>query len=215
MSTPDQGYGDCVFTLLLGHPNSLVGGALASVLSAAPDLQVVAELDQGDAVPMLAARERAQIAVLAADLPGSTSVGELCRTLQRELPRCRPLVLLERDSSPTLARSLIALTPWLGLVATDTGPTDLVSAVRRLGRGERVLDNGFAEAAQAGRTNPLTQRERDILRLTRYGAPPKEIATKLGMKVGTVRNHLIRTVIKTGARTRLEATHLAQEAGWI
>jgi two-component system response regulator DesR len=84
-----------------------------------------------------------------------------------------------------------------------------------LARGEPVLDVELAVAALTAKDNPLTDRELDVLRLARNGAPTKEIASNLYLSAGTVRNHLARIVLKTGARTRQDAIRIAQDAGWI
>jgi two-component system response regulator DesR len=204
-----------VIRVLLGARDTLFCGALAAVLASQADLRVVAELARTDEVPAAANRHRPEVAVLDGRLPGTVTIGELCRSLRRTSPECRPLVLLDRGGTGALGRSLTSLAPWLGLLATDAVPADLVEGVRQLTRGEQLVDAGLAAAARAARENPLTDRECDILRLIRYGAPPKEIAGKLDLSVGTVRNHLSRSVAKTGARTRLDATRIAQDAGWI
>jgi two-component system response regulator DesR len=78
-----------------------------------------------------------------------------------------------------------------------------------------VLDTEVAVAALTAGDNPLTDREREVLRLALDGAPAKEIAKNLYLSTGTVRNYLSRILDKTGARTRIEAIRIAQEAGWI
>jgi two-component system, NarL family, response regulator DesR len=205
-----------VIRVLLGQRGTLFRGALAAVLSSQRDLLVVAELADVDFALEAAARERPQVAVLDGALPGATTVVGLCRRLHQCLPACRPLVLLDRAASAGLSRSLIPLAPWLGLLATDGTPRELVQAVRGLAKGEAVLDAGLAAAAEeAVADNPLTERECEVLRLTRYGAPTKEIAKRLDLRVGTVRNYLSRGLTKTGARTPLEAIRIALAAGWI
>jgi two-component system response regulator DesR len=200
---------------MLGRQDGLVRGALAAVLSSEPGLTVVAELADGDQLLAAAAKERPDIAVLDASLPGTATVGELCQALRGRSPACRPLVLLDPDSGAGLGRSLAPLAPWLGLLATEAAPVELVAAVRRLARGGRVVDGRLATAARPAAENPLTARECQVLRLTRGGAPTKEIARRLGLRVGTVRNYVSRSLAKTGGRTVLEATRVAQDAGWI
>jgi len=204
-----------VIRVLLGQRGTLFRSALAAVLSGQPDLRVVAELANLDDVPATAARDRPRVAVLDGELPGAATVAAVCRDLRQAVPACRPLVVLDRGSAGGPSRQLLPLAPWLGLIDTDAAPADLVLAVRRLARGERVLDPGIAAAAQVAARNPLTERESEVLRLTRYGAPTKEIARRLDLRVGTVRNYLSRGLVKTGARTPLEATRIAHDAGWI
>jgi two-component system response regulator DesR len=200
---------------MLGRQDGLVRGALAAVLSSEPGLIVVAELADGDQLLAAAAQDRPDVAVFDDSLPGTATVGELCQALRGRSPACRPLVLLDPGSGTGLGPSLAPLAPWLGLLATDAAPADLVAAVQRLARGGRVVDGRLATAAQPAAENPLTARECQVLRLTRGGAPPKEIARRLALRIGTVRNYLSRSLAKTGGRTVLEATRVAQDAGWI
>lgn len=201
--------------VLLGQRGTLFRSALASVLSGQRDLQVVAELDALDDVLAATLQQRPRIAVLDGGLPGAATIAEVCRSLHQAVPACRPLVVLDRRSGAGPGRALTPLGPWLGLLATDAAPADLIQAVRRMAHGGRVLDPWLAAAARAAARNPLTERECEVLRLTQYGAPTKEIAKRLDLRVGTVRNYLSRGLTKTGARTPLEATRIAHDAGWI
>jgi two-component system, NarL family, response regulator DesR len=101
------------------------------------------------------------------------------------------------------------------LIATETSPAQLIENVRRMVRGETVLDIGLAVAALTSPGNPLTHRECQILKLVAAGTPVKDIAAQIFLTAGTVRNYLSRIVTKTGARTRIEAIRIAQRAGWI
>jgi two-component system response regulator DesR len=203
-----------VIRVLLGQRGTLFRSALAAVLSDQPDLSVVAELSNLDELPGAATRERPRVAVLDGGLPGAATIGEACRALHEAAPACRPLVVLDRGAAGP-SRRLVPLAPWLGLLTTDVAPTQLILAVRRLACGLRVLDPDLAAAARMAGRNPLTERECEVLRLTQHGAPTKEIARRLDLRVGTVRNYLSRGLAKTGARTPLEAIRIAHDAGWI
>lgn len=197
--------------VLLGHRGALLREALCTVLSRETDLEVVAELARGDDVLRAALRQRAQVAVLDALLPDHVDVHALCQTL----PKLGVLMLLDRYSSDGASLSLARLAPRVGLIATDASLVDLIEAVRHMARGEPVLDTELAVAALTAEENPLTDRERDVLRLAMTGAPPQDIARSLFLSPGTVRNYLSRILVKTGARTRIEAIRIAQDAGWI
>jgi two-component system response regulator DesR len=200
--------------ILLGREGRVWREALAAVLSQEEDLEVVAELDQTDEVSVVAARRQPEAVVLDHALPGSLTVPDLCEKLGVVAPGCAVLVLMDRPGgalSPALAR----LAPRVGVLATDATPCRLIESVRQLVRGEPVLDAKVAVAALTARENPLTDREREVLRLAADGAPAKEIATKLYLSAGTVRNYLSRVITKTGARSRIEAIRIAHESGWI
>ena len=201
--------------VLLGQTGTLVREALATVLSQEEDLVVVARAAGRDDVVPLALRERPDVAVLDFALPGAVSLTDLCLSLHAVLPTCGVLVMLDPSSSAGAGADLARLTPRVGLIAVDSSPADLIDGVRRVARGEPVLDAEVAVAALTAEDNPLTDRERDVLRLARGGAPAKEIARKLSLSTGTVRNYLSRIVTKTGARTHIEAIRRAQDAGWI
>lgn len=195
--------------VVLGHRGALLRGALAAVLSKEEDLQVVGELDHADAV--LGAADRAEVLVLDAQLPGRERIEDVCR----ELDAPAVLVLVERDSTPAASLGLVRLAPRVGVLATDASPDELVDAVRRLAEGLPVLDVELAVAALRAGENPLTGRECEVLRLVTTGATAQEIAHRLCLSAGTVRNYLSHILAKTGARSRIEAVRKAEEAGWI
>jgi two-component system response regulator DesR len=193
----------------------LLREALSTVMAAADDLQVVAALSQADEVLPAARREHPHVAVLDVALPGPVAVTELCPQLCAALPACGVLILLDRHSGTGIGRSLARLAPRVGFLGTETSPTDLVESVRQMARGEPVMDAEVAVAVLTAGENPLTDRECEVLRMALDGAPAKEIAQKLYLSAGTVRNYLSRILTKTGARTRIEAIRIARDAGWI
>ncbi|WP_173052533.1 response regulator transcription factor [Phytohabitans houttuyneae] len=184
-------------------------------MTAEDDLEVVAELSRSDEVLPIARRDHPHVAVLDIALPGPVAVTELCPTLCDAVPTCGVLILLDRQAGAGVGRSLARLAPRVGFLGAETSPYDLVESVRQLARGEPVLDAEVAVAALTASENPLTDRECEVLRMALDGAPAKEIAQKLYLSAGTVRNYLSRILAKTGARTRIEAIRIAQDAGWI
>jgi two-component system, NarL family, response regulator DesR len=133
----------------------------------------------------------------------------------RALPARGVLVLVDREQVLGASLQLARQAPRVGLIATDASPAELVDAVRHIARGEPVLDAGLAVAALTAEVNPLTGREQEVLQLASTGATTREIARRLSLSTGTVRNYLSRILAKTEARTRIEAVRIAQEAGWI
>jgi len=197
--------------ILLGYHGALVRSALAEVLSGQDDLTVVGELARADDVPAVAPRARAHIAVLDIMLPGTVRVSELCTTLLE----CPVLVVLDRRSCARFGRSLAQLAPRVGLISTDATTAGLVRSVRRLVGGEAVLDPELALMVLRPAHPMLTERECEVLRCAANGMTAKEIATSMCLSAGTVRNYLSRILAKLGARTRIEAIRIAQDAGLI
>ncbi len=182
------------------------------VLSRESDLNVVAEFERADEVLEVPA-EGPEVVVLDPLLPGEIGIMELCCRLGGH----PVLMLIERDDgeSTSLALSVVKQSPTVGVIATDVSPEDLVIAVREVAEGRPVLDPSLALAALRAGGNPLTERECEILRLIRTGATAQEVAHALSLSAGTIRNYLSRILTKTDARSRIEAIHKAQDAGWI
>jgi two-component system response regulator DesR len=188
---------------------------LAAVLDQGKDIDVIGEVATAEEVLVTVGRARPDVVVVDAGLPGEPAVAGLCRELPRAAPGCRALVMLDLPADTAVGAELALLVPRVGLLAIDASPDDLVTGARQLARGEPVLDSQVALAAVTAADNPLTDREQEVLRLVVAGAPAKEIATRLFLSPGTVRNYLARIVTKTGGRTRIDAIRIARHSGWI
>jgi two-component system response regulator DesR len=202
-------------TVLLGLTWRLFCEALAATLASEKDIDVVASAHTTDETFARARARLPDIAVLDASLPGTDDIQTLCQALCDALPRCGVLVVVDRRANPAVGAALLRLAPRVGVVGTDGTPADLAEAVRQMARGDIVLDVNVAVAALTAEHSPLTEREREVLRLASDGLPTKEIARHLHLSAGTVRNCLSRVLAKTGSRTRIEAMRTAQEAGWL
>lgn len=200
--------------VVLGQKGALVRAALVAILSQERDIDVIADLANRDDLLTVARRQRPDVVVLDRSMLYGDSPRGLCGALCRPPSGCSVLIMLDRDARG-VSRALARLAPKVGLIATEASPVDLVDAVRRLARGRPVLDVDLAVAALTAGENPLTERERDVLRLAVDGASAKEIARDLHLSAGTVRNYLSRTLTKTGGRNRIQAIRIAQDAGWI
>jgi two-component system, NarL family, response regulator DesR len=201
--------------VLLALKDGLWRGVLAEVVDRQQDMKVVAELGSADQIVPTAARERPDVALIERALPGAAGAEKLCIDLIRALPGCGVLMLLDRPQYGDIRDLVAQLGARVGFTVTDVSPGRLLDDVRQVAQGKPVIDIEVAVAAMAAAGNPLTCRERDVLRRALSGAPAKEIAAELYLSTGTVRNYLSRIVNKTGARTRIEAIRIAQESGWI
>lgn len=206
--------------ILLAHRGGLVRGALAFVLGAEDDIEVVGQTDRFEDLVDTVLAHHPDVTVLDLDLlpgnPGRWPGGLPCLwALNHTLPGCRVLVLAEaRRAAAALGAMIARPVPGLGFVATNGPPGRLVAGVRRAAAGEPVVDPELVVHALRTRS-PLTPRETQVLCVAAAGTPVGEIAELLQMSPGTVRNHLSRVLGKTGARTRIEAVRIAQDAGWI
>jgi two-component system, NarL family, response regulator DesR len=198
--------------ILLAEDMHLIRGALVALLDLEPDIEVVAEVDNGDEILPAALRHRPDVAVIDIDLPGIDGL-TAAEQLHGELPHCRTLILTSLGRPGTLRRALAAHVS--GFILKDAPPDRLAEAVRGVAAGRRVIDSQLAVATWDSRENPLSRREIEVLRMAAKGADPGEIAARLYLSLGTVRNYLTTIVMKLGARNRVDAIRIAQEAGWI
>jgi two-component system, NarL family, response regulator DesR len=198
---------------LLVLEGRLVRGALAYLLSAQPDMEVIGELDEDAEVEAAITAKRPDVTVVDLDIVRIRDLHRVCAGGD-EPRRSRILALLERRQAGQMATLMARHRNEIGFVGMDACPQRVIDSVRRLARGETVLDSGLVAAA-LGTDSPLTVREYEVLKTAAEGLPVREIATKFGLSPGTVRNHLSRIVAKTGALNRVQAVKKAREFGWI
>ena len=192
--------------VLLVEPMNLLRGALVAALSLEDDLTVAADLATLAEVPGMARAVHPDVAVISAGLLEDTALDQL-------LPGCG-ILLLAGDGSPgRLGQALKGRVR--GFVHTQAAPCELVAGIRQAARGEKVLDARLAVAVLAAPRNPLSPRELAVLNAAASGAPHCEVASRLHLTVGTVRNYVSAILRKTGARNRLEAVRIAESAGWL
>jgi two-component system response regulator DesR len=198
--------------VLLAEDMRMLREALVGVLNLADDIEVVAAVEAGDAIVPTALRTRPNVAVLDIELPGLDGISAAAQ-LHQWLPDCRTLILTGVGRPGLLRRAQSAHVA--GFMVKDARPEDLLDAIRVVATGGRVIDPQLAFAALDAAGNPLTERENDVLRLTASGAEQAEVAARLGLSSGTVRNYLATAVAKLGARNRVDAIRIASEAGWL
>lgn len=198
--------------VLLAEDQAMVRGALSALLSREQDIEVVAEVARGDAVVEAAIAHQPDIALLDIEMPGGDGL-LAARALQKALPTCRSVILTTFGRSGYLRRAMES--GAVGFLLKDAPASELAKALRRVMHGERVVDPDLALSALSEGNNPLTSRERDVLSAALFGASLAEIAARLVLSEGTVRNHLSTAMQKLGAQNRMEAARLAEQKGWL
>lgn len=198
--------------ILLAEDQGMVRGALASLLNLEPDIEVVGQVPGGDQVVTEALRLEPDVALLDIEMPGLDGLAA-AEALRHAVPACRVLILTTFGRPGYLRRAMDAGAS--GFLVKD-GPVELLAdAIRRILAGERVIDPKLAVAALSTGDNPLSPRERDVLRASADGSTATDIARRLHLSEGTVRNYLSSAIQKTNARNRLEAVTTATENGWL
>jgi len=201
-----------VIRILLVEPMTLLRGALSAMLSQEDDFEVVADLGALDQALDMARAAPPDVAVVNIALLAGDGLNTISR-LVAEQPGCATLALACPDESGLLNRAFDRRID--GVVSTQAPPCELVGGIRRLVRGERVIDAGLAVAMVAAPRSPLSPRELSVLSVAASGVPSTEVAAELHLSTGTVRNYISAILRKTGARNRLEAVRLAEGAGWF
>ncbi|APH01135.1 two-component system response regulator [Janibacter indicus] len=198
--------------VLLADDQALVRGAMAALLGLEGDLEIVAEVGAGDEVVPAALRTRPDVAVLDIEMPGLDGISAAAELTTR-LPSTRVLVVTTFGRPGYLRRALEAGAS--GFVVKDTPSDELAEAVRTVARGGRVIDPMLATEVVVGGPNPLTEREREVLAVALDGRSAADIAARVHLSPGTVRNHLSSAIGKTGTSNRVEAARRAQDLGWL
>ncbi|MGA6225698.1 response regulator transcription factor [Streptomyces umbrinus] len=198
--------------VLLAEDQSMVREALAALLGLEPDIDVVAQVARGDEVLAAVRAHDVDVVLLDIEMPGANGI-EAAAELHREFPELK-LVILTTFGRPGYLRSAMEAGADAFLVK-DAPAAQLAAAIRKVLTGERVIDPALAAAALAEGANPLTDREREVLRAAADGSTNADLATTLHLSHGTVRNYLSTAIQKLAARNRAEAVTIAREKGWL
>ncbi len=198
--------------VLLAEDQAMVRGALAALLTLEGDIEIVAEAARGDEVLPAALAARPDVALLDVEMPGGDGIAAAA-ALKERLPSCRTIILTTFGRTGYLKRAMES--GAAGFLLKDAPAAELAAAIRRVMAGERVVDPALAAAALSERGSPLTDRERDVLAASADGATIRDVAAKLYLSEGTVRNYLSTAIKKLGARNRVEAARLAERKGWL
>lgn len=198
--------------IVLIEDEQLIRSALAGLLQLNDDLEVVGEFVSGeDALAGVAALD-AHVAIVDLQLPGMDGIDTALALMQR-LPTINCMILTSHARPGYLKRALSA--GISGFMPKTISADDLTHAVRTVAEGGRIVDSGLAADAIASGDSPLTTREADVLALAVDGIRVAEIANKVHLAEGTVRNYLSSAQAKLGAANRHEAAEIARQKGWI
>ncbi len=198
--------------LLLVDDQALIRGAMGALLDLEPDLEVAGDAGDAEQAASEAARLRPDVCLMDIQLPGADGI-EATTAVRRASPETRVLIVTTFARPGYLHAALAAGAS--GFIVKDAPADQLADAVRRVHAGLRVVDPALAEASLFEGASPLTERERQILRLSADGRPIAQIAGEVFLSPGTVRNHLSSAIGKLGADNRAQAAQIARDKGWI
>ncbi|MEU6710241.1 DNA-binding response regulator [Nonomuraea purpurea] len=195
--------------VLLADDEHLIRGAIAALLDLEEGIEVIAQVGRGDEVVAAVAEHRPDVAVLDIEMPGMDGLS----AAEQISSQCKIVILTSLGRPGYLRRAMAAGVS--GFLGKDASAEELAMAIRKVQSGGRYLDAELAAAAMAAGDSPLTERERDALRLAGDGATIARIAAELHLTEGTVRNYLSSAMTKLNAQNRLEAIRTAQRMGWL
>lgn len=197
--------------ILLAEDQAMVRGALAALLSLESDIEVLGAAADGEAAWRDVQRLKPDLLVTDIEMPGLTGL-ELAQRIQRQQLPIKVVIVTTFARAGFLRRALDAGVS--GYLLKDAPAEDLAEALRKVHRGGRAIDPQLALEAWS-EADPLNDRERQALRLAGEGLSAGEIATRLGLSQGTVRNYLSEAIGKLGVGNRIEAYRLARQKGWL
>ncbi|RKG99184.1 DNA-binding response regulator [Corallococcus sp. CA053C] len=198
--------------VLIAEDQSLVLGALAALLKLEADLEVVGQARNGQEALALCEQLSPDIVLTDIEMPRMTGL-ELAAALSERQAAARVIVVTTFARSGYLRRALAA--GVRGYLLKDAPSESLAAAIRTVHSGGRAIAPELALESWSGAEDPLSERERQVLRLAGEGRSGADIAKQLSLSEGTVRNYLSEAISKLHAGNRVEAFRIAREAGWL
>ncbi len=197
--------------IVLAEDQAMVRGALVALLKLEPDFDIVADAADGELAWDLVKLHKPDLVVSDIEMPKLTGL-ELAQRIHDDAGDTRVVIVTTFARAGYLRRALDA--GVRGYLLKDSPSAQLADALRQVHRGGRVIDPQLAMAAWTEQ-DPLTDRERQVLRLAGEGSSSAEIAAQLSLSQGTVRNYLSEIISKLGVSNRIEAYRLARQQGWL
>ncbi|MGB0032101.1 MAG: response regulator transcription factor [Candidatus Sulfotelmatobacter sp.] len=197
--------------VVLAEDQGMVLGALAALLEIEGDISVVAQVRNGKEALEAVLAHKPDVLITDIEMPLMTGL-DTAAELKRRRSSTRVIILTTFARAGYLRRAMEA--GALGYLLKDMRAEELADAVRRVQQGLRVIHRDLALEAWA-ETDPLTDRERQVLRLAGEGMQSGDIAAELRLSEGTVRNYLSEAISKMGASNRVEASRIARTKGWL
>jgi two-component system response regulator DesR len=198
-------------TVVLAEDQLMVLGALGTLLGLEVDITVVGTASDGEEALRLVETLHPDVLLTDIEMPTLSGLEVAAEVLRRGLST-RVVILTTFARSGYLRRALEA--GAVGYLLKDAPASSLAQAVRDVHAGARAIDPQLAAGAW-GEPDPLTDRERQVLRLAGDGLANGEIAGQLHLSEGTVRNYLSEAMRKLGASNRVAAARQARDRGWL
>ncbi|GBG05630.1 DNA-binding response regulator [Paenibacillus sp. MY03] len=198
--------------IVIAEDQKLLRGTLSALIAMEEDMEIVAEAEDGLAAYDAICSHEPDVCLLDIEIPGRTGL-EVAEIVRQE-GRSVKIIIVTTFARPGFLQKAMNLKVE-GYLLKDEPIDYLIRSIRKVMQGERVVSTDLAAALFLKEDNPLTERERDVLRLSGSGLSTREIAKELFLTEGTVRNYLSLSIQKLSVETRQQATEKAIERGWL
>ncbi|MDB4867487.1 MAG: DNA-binding response regulator [Cohnella sp.] len=197
--------------VIVAEDQGMLRGALSALLDLEDDIEVVGQAENGEQALELIRSLRPDLCVMDIEMPKMTGL-DVAERLKEDRDPCRVVILTTFSRSGYFQRALRAGVG--GFLLKDSPINELAAALRTVYAGKRAVSSELALSAFEAE-NPLTEREREVLKLAREGLPAGDIAGRLFLSAGTVRNYLSEAIQKLEAKNRIDAIGIAERNGWL
>jgi two-component system response regulator DesR len=198
--------------VIIAEDQTMLRGAFASLLRFEDEIEVVAEVSDGNQAWEAIQQHQPDVCMLDIEMPYVTGL-ELAEQIRRAGLPCKIIIVTTFARPGYLQKAIDAQVD--GYLLKDEPIDYLIESIRRVMAGERVISTDLAAALFIKEENPLTEREMEMLRLTKEGMTTEEISKALFLTKGTVRNYLSSAIQKLEADSRQQAVTIADEKGWL
>lgn len=201
-----------MISVVLADDQALVRGAIAALLELEGDIEVVAQASNGRELLDAVQTHHPQVTVVDIEMPDLDGIAAT-KAITETTADTKTLILTTFGRPGYLKRALSAGAK--GFMVKETPAEELAAAVRRIASGGTAVDQKLATESLFEGDNPLTEREIEVLKIAEKGLKVQEIAARVYLSPGTVRNYLSSAISKTHADTSAGAARKARELGWL
>lgn len=198
--------------IVIAEDQQMLRGAFASLLKFETDMEVLAEVPDGQQAWEAIQRHQPDVCVLDIEMPLIDGLALAEHIRHAGLP-CKIMIVTTFARPGYLQKAIEAQVN--GYLLKDEPIEYLIESIRRVMAGERVISTDLAAALFMNEVNPLSEREAEMLRLTKAGMTTSEISKALFLTKGTVRNYLSSAIQKLEAESRQQAVNIADDKGWL
>ncbi|WHY73921.1 response regulator transcription factor [Fictibacillus enclensis] len=198
--------------VMIAEDQGMLRGALGALLDLEADIEVVGQAENGERALSLIASLKPDVCLLDIEMPLMSGL-EVAEELKRKKLDCRVIIVTTFARPGYFERAVKA--DVHGYLLKDGSSEELAASIRKIMKGKREYASELVFGSVRGESNPLTEREREVLRLVGEGKTAKEISNELFLSAGTVRNYISEILAKLQVKSRIEAITLAEEKGWM